>query len=169
MRKIATTTELQHELRQLIDYARSHQPSRVRLAKVLRDISVRVAMEHATPEALKSYLRDHPGADKGNHTVKKHDSTGRADGPDSGSISSKEVSSAIEAGTKSLKLNPATHKGLRDLNKAIERGTATKRDRDACIEDLEFDAAKSESKPAVKKINNLISLLRSEGTNKHLQ
>jgi hypothetical protein len=28
-------------------------------------------MEHATPEALKDYLEEHPGADKANHTVKK--------------------------------------------------------------------------------------------------
>lgn len=31
------------------------------------------AMEHDSPEALKKYLHDHPGADKSKHTVKKKD------------------------------------------------------------------------------------------------
>ena len=31
------------------------------------------AMEHATPEAMKKYLKEHPGADKSNHKVKKQD------------------------------------------------------------------------------------------------
>lgn len=35
--------------------------------------SFRQAMEHATPEARKKYLHDHPQADPGNHTVKKKD------------------------------------------------------------------------------------------------
>lgn len=30
-----------------------------------------VSMEHDSPEALKKYLKDHPNADKANHTVKK--------------------------------------------------------------------------------------------------
>jgi len=29
------------------------------------------AMEHATPESMKKYLHDHPGADPKNHSVKK--------------------------------------------------------------------------------------------------
>jgi hypothetical protein len=31
----------------------------------------KVGMEHASPEALKKYLKEHPKADKKNHTVKK--------------------------------------------------------------------------------------------------
>ena len=73
MRKIATTTELQHELRQLIDYARSARPSRTVLATELRDLSTRVAIEFSSPAALKQYIKDHPGADKSKHTVKKQE------------------------------------------------------------------------------------------------
>lgn len=36
-------------------------------------LAVRFAMEHDSPEALKKYLQEHPGADKSNHTVKKKD------------------------------------------------------------------------------------------------
>lgn len=42
-------------------------------AILVRNVVARAtqAMEHATPEALKKYLHDHPDADPKNHTVKK--------------------------------------------------------------------------------------------------
>jgi hypothetical protein len=43
MHRIANTTELQSELRRLIAYAESPQPSRERLAAALNDLSERVA------------------------------------------------------------------------------------------------------------------------------
>lgn len=43
MDKIATATELQSELRRLLAYAQSHQPSRVVFARALSDLSERVA------------------------------------------------------------------------------------------------------------------------------
>lgn len=43
MRKIANTTELTSELQRLLDYAGSHQPSRVKLASRLQALSYRVA------------------------------------------------------------------------------------------------------------------------------
>lgn len=49
MRKIANTVELQAELSHLLDYAQSHQPSRVVLAQALSDLSERVA---ATPKTV---------------------------------------------------------------------------------------------------------------------
>jgi hypothetical protein len=74
MRRIATTNELQYELRQLLDYARSHQPSRLQLANELKELGLRVAahigMEHATPDALEKYLKEHPKADRSKHKVK---------------------------------------------------------------------------------------------------
>ncbi len=39
-----------------------------------------VAMEFPTPEALEKYLKDHPGADKAKHTVKKPKGEGAAPG-----------------------------------------------------------------------------------------
>lgn len=71
MRKIANTTELTSELRQILAYAQSVRPSRQRLARQLRNLSLRVAMEHDSPEALAKYLKEHPDADKAKHTVKK--------------------------------------------------------------------------------------------------
>jgi hypothetical protein len=44
MRKIANTTELTSELKRLLAYAGSHQPSRAKLASELRDLSMRVAV-----------------------------------------------------------------------------------------------------------------------------
>lgn len=43
MRKIADPTELSMELERLLSYTSSKQPSRVRLASELRELSVRVA------------------------------------------------------------------------------------------------------------------------------
>jgi phage gpG-like protein len=43
MRKIADTNELQSELRRLLAYAQSNQPSRARIASELRSISTRLA------------------------------------------------------------------------------------------------------------------------------
>lgn len=45
---------------------------------------LKVAMEHATPEALKKYLHEHPDADKSKHHVKKDEGggeSGSGDGP----------------------------------------------------------------------------------------
>lgn len=52
MRKIATTTELQTEIRRLISYAQSDRPSRVKLAGALGALSKRVAAgpDVSTPE-----------------------------------------------------------------------------------------------------------------------
>jgi hypothetical protein len=48
MRKIANTTELQSELKQLIKYAGSDKPSRARLAKDLSTLAVRVGSGFGT-------------------------------------------------------------------------------------------------------------------------
>jgi hypothetical protein len=37
---------------------------------------IKLAMEHSSPEELKKYLHDHPGADPKNHTVKKTEEKG---------------------------------------------------------------------------------------------
>src|SRR5262245_53990406 len=44
------------------------------------DRRLRLAMEHATPEAKQKYLKDHPGADPKNHSVSKGKGQGTAKG-----------------------------------------------------------------------------------------
>jgi DNA-binding ferritin-like protein len=53
------------------------------------------AMEHATPEALGKYLKDHPNADKSKHTVKKKDEGGKSKS-ESGSKPSKKRHSDVK-------------------------------------------------------------------------
>ena len=74
MDKISNALELQVELQALLDYARTPNPSRVLLASRLYRLSEMtspIAMEHATPEALKKYLQEHPKADPKRHKVKE--------------------------------------------------------------------------------------------------
>ena len=51
---------------QIIRLAASNPEVRPHLLPLLKQ-----AMEFDTPEALQKYLKDHPGADKSNHSVKK--------------------------------------------------------------------------------------------------
>lgn len=58
MRKIAKTSELQHELRRLLAYARGPRPSRGRIAQELEALSARVATLSATPNLDKVIAKD---------------------------------------------------------------------------------------------------------------
>jgi hypothetical protein len=49
----------------------------------------KVAMEHATEEARKKYLKEHDGADPSKHTVKKKDDKGKSKDDDKGKSKSK--------------------------------------------------------------------------------
>ena len=44
------------------------------------EASEKVAMEFDTPEAMKKYLKEHPGADKTNHSIKKQDKPSEGEG-----------------------------------------------------------------------------------------
>lgn len=79
MNRIASPRELRSELRQILAYAQGNHPSRSVLAGWLSAVANRVSMEHSSPEALKKYLQEHPGADKSNHTVKKTDTSEGSD------------------------------------------------------------------------------------------
>ena len=46
--------------------------------RVLSRFLARIGMEFATPEALKEYLKEHPGADPKNHSVKKQEAPAKA-------------------------------------------------------------------------------------------
>jgi hypothetical protein len=49
---------------------RNHQMAKRLAAKLFGKVGT-VAMEHSSPEEMKKYLHEHPGADPKNHTVKK--------------------------------------------------------------------------------------------------
>ncbi len=55
----------------------------------------KVAMEHSSPDALKTHLKQHPNADKSNHTVKKP--SGGKGPKDEGSVSAAAASAANTA------------------------------------------------------------------------
>ena len=59
MRKIANTDELTSELRRLLRYAASHQPSRVSIARELRTLSERLVV------AANKFRLESPGGYKG--------------------------------------------------------------------------------------------------------
>ena len=76
----------------------------------------KVAMEHASPEALKTYLKEHPNADPKNHTVKKQETNGKKD---------QEAETTVDnimgrsQGNYFKKLDP---EGFRDLSEALSKG-----------------------------------------------
>lgn len=51
-------------------------------AVAVEEVASRFAMEFDSPEALKKYLKEHPGADKSKHTVKKKDESKDSDSGD---------------------------------------------------------------------------------------
>jgi hypothetical protein len=80
MRKIASPRDFLSEIKAIEVYAQTGTPSREKLASLLVDLAdrvsvhapyTRVALEFPTESALKKYLRDHPNADKKNHSVAK--------------------------------------------------------------------------------------------------
>jgi hypothetical protein len=79
MRKIASPGIFLSEIQSIAEYAQTGTPSREKLASLLVDLADRVsergilATEFPTENALKKYLKDHPGADPKNHSVEKHD------------------------------------------------------------------------------------------------
>ena len=87
-----------------------------RLASVLpkgsgeRRTLLRMAMEFPTPEALKEYLKEHPGADEAKHTVKK----------DEGKSKEKDESQSSGGGGS---FAPLAQKAVKDLKKEMKRLT----------------------------------------------
>lgn len=137
--------------------------------------ALRSAMEHPSEKAKAQYLKDHPGADKSNHHVQTDDGGAAPKGPDANEVSPREVSSQIEFGSKGLSLGVPTFNGLRSLNKDINSGKATKKDRDDVLEDLDFEYKRvsgkkdTASKGAANKIKTLMTLLKGEGVSKILK
>lgn len=116
MLRIASTAELQSELRSLLEYSRSHRPSRLRLARQLLALSERVSMEFDSPAALKKYLKEHPDADRSSHTVKKQ----KSDEADSGKSPADDPKFQQYLQRTPLAANKAVSK-LHRLQKSLER------------------------------------------------
>jgi len=69
----------------LVAYAHQNPSFRDELVRRLEASHGIVALEHATSDAMKKYLKDHPDADRSKHTVKKGpDSKGDSKGDDKG-------------------------------------------------------------------------------------
>jgi len=67
------------------------RPDLIRKLQAARGV---VALEHATDAARKKYLKDHPGADPSNHTVKKETESGGESGssaPEGGAVGKKNL------------------------------------------------------------------------------
>ena len=83
---------------------RSIHAEHLRLASVK---SEKTAKEHSSPEALKQYLKDHPGADKSKHTVKKDEKANKKDEKSSREPSMDEINALMlikSEDVKSLKM-----------------------------------------------------------------
>ena len=86
-----------------------------------------VAMEFDTPEAMKKYLEEHPGADKANHSVKKHKGEGGGSGKPAGNPfmgDMKLVHKMDKAPMESEKSAKAIHR----LGDQLDRATSYKGD-----------------------------------------
>ena len=65
----------------------------------------------------------------------------------------------FEMNLRGLKLNPATFKGLKALDRDLDAGRASKSDIKNVIEDLEFEESRANAR-SVKKIQALITFLK---------
>lgn len=93
--------------------------------RVLARFIEKQGMEHATPEALKKYLQDHPNADPKNHSVKGKDGEERGDGggPKQKARGQKIHKRIDEFVKKYPHLDKDDVAGLRgDLDKAVKSG-----------------------------------------------
>lgn len=137
----------------------------------------RFAMEHDTPEALKKYLQEHPGADRAKHHVKKQETAGKSRGkdPDSSvadaeaarSKTRSEASSKAFDELKSLKKkvddadSSAKKKFDRAYGKLLEHGLAAQKAAEKLLkkyenlgEGLEDEEAKSQSEATIKMLKS---------------
>ena len=94
--------------KELIKLAHSNPEFRADLLPLIKS-----AMEHDSPEALKQYLKDHPNADKKNHTVKKQEKSEKS----KGKMSVKEWTSKVEKTKERISKN---EKVIDDLKGEIE-------------------------------------------------
>lgn len=88
-----------------------------------------LATEHPSEEARKDYLKDHPGADPKNHTVKKDDGGSKKAPDSSGDLKSKadKAHKMMDDLTKDFTLDKGDVAGLKaDIDKALKSGDEKK-------------------------------------------
>lgn len=137
----------------------------------------KTAMEHSSPEALKKYLHDHPGADPKNHHVEKKDDKEEED--DDGYAEEarkwKEEDEAKEkkyqaqrssAGVvghllRDTTLSKGSMKAVEKLRRDLDKGTASKEDVSDAIEYVDFDVQnETGGKRNLKKVQNMLEALK---------
>jgi hypothetical protein len=111
----------------VLDESQQKTPAKVARTNPKLAFEMVLAMEHDSPEALKEYLKEHPNADKSNHTVKKQDeSAKKQDEKEGGKSSIKDLKpngSRDERGDYTKALSDATHeatKKLEDLGDVVK-------------------------------------------------
>lgn len=154
----------------MIDPLRNFQDALLKHRVVARFLA-KTAMEHATPEAMRSYLHDHPDADPKNHKVKKDKGGGGSTG-DTSADSSKAESRSKETGKlhdemKSLKskvenADPSAKKKFdRAYDKLHENGEAAAKSAEKLLK--KFEGAEGEAGHAVELLSHAV---RDWGNNK---
>lgn len=106
---------------------------------IVRNIVAKVSMEHDSPEAMKKYLHDHPGADKSKHHVKKQDGGGGSGGSDEGG-GSDDHSKANKALDNLEKKHPDFDKeDLAGWRKEVEQSKGDPKKLKKLVEEIEWN------------------------------
>lgn len=146
-------------------------------ALIVDRVTTRFAMEHDSPEALKKYFREHPGADKSNHRVKKQEGAGkspRSKEPDSSLADAEAARSKTrsEASSKEFDELKSLQKKVEDASdsakkkfdraygKLLEHGRAAQKAAEKLLKKYEDlgegleDEAKSQSEATIKMLKS---------------
>ena len=90
------------------------------IAELLTEINAyKKAMEHSSPEALKTYLKDHPNADKSKHTVK---SDSKSDSSKSNTPSVSDATKSLDSAKKKLEDQDLSDWDIKQFKQKVEYG-----------------------------------------------
>lgn len=90
------------------------------IAELLTEINAyKKAMEHSSPEALKTYLKDHPSADKSKHTVKS-DSDSKSDSKKAPTV--EEATKSLDSAKKKLEDQDLSDYDIKQFKQKVEYG-----------------------------------------------
>ena len=136
----------------------------------------RTAMEHSSPEELKKYLHEHPGADPKNHSVKKEHGSGSG-GPAKGGDASSEAHKAKARGSETTKhfdemkalktkvenADPTAKKKFdRAYSKLFENGESASKDASKLLKKFDHLDEHSQAGAAVKMLHHAVSQWEQE-------
>jgi hypothetical protein len=131
-------------------------------ALLISRVANRFAMEHDTPEAMKKYLQEHPGADRSNHKVKNAPGSSDSKGDSGPSDDDYQGSDAYKT-----KRDPEYYpeKAPKGMKYPSELGSLPKHVEDAVMEmtEIDLDKDKSYRHPALKRVQkSLMKRLKTE-------